>query len=1088
MELRLNKSKEARATAEPFTKDPFLMRSKYKKLGFYYHGFAAYLQQDYLVAGRSLNQLNPFDDPDNGLHARYLMGRVYQISEEMDKALAMYDKVLADYDVQKKAAIEAMKRPDQFKNIPTERVRIEHLARNPAPDHVSGSVFFSACLLYEASKFGEALGRFQAFAKDFPGSPFQPEAALRVGYCQVQLKQYAEATATLTPLGEKNPRLADQILFWLGKAQVGAALAADPANPQLRANGLKTALATLKTAADRAQQLAGNDPDAKLRRGEILLELADTHQHAQLYKEAAALYDQLLAEKALPARTEETTQRLIAALHLAGDFGRSDQVCTAFQKDFPRSPLLPVVAFRTAENAYFTALAAEKRPESPTKAADLSKLFEEAARRYAQLIERYPEYERLHLARYGLAMCHFKRNAFEEASKVLDTIPAAERAGELSLAPYLLAECLIRLTPAKAEDALAVGMLQEKLQQAALNLDSFIGANPKAAETPDAILKLGVCQTRLAVIMAVPQERNVALNLARLTFEKLIKDFPKEPQGIQAVMERAKVMNYQGDKNGAINELRKFTTDPLQQSVAAPIAVLHLATLLREQNKAADAATMLDAARKRHEPNLTKDQPERVALLRYHHGICLQESGKMAEARAQLDTIPQLAKDKPIAVEAVLRSGQCKIVEAKQAIEKTRQQLGAGNLKSDQINALNAQLQAGYNSLNEAAQTLQARAEEFRAAQQNLDARARMFYEAAWAWRTISEQEVNSTLQKMRVENQRLLQAEADKKALPGTKAAQMALPVIARATVPVQPAEGKARNAYQILIGSFPDTMLSIESRFELAEMMADRDEIDPAIKNLKEALDKEPSDNKVPSAELIDKMRIRLGACLMAKKEYKDALEKFSVVADNPKSPLIAQGLYRAGECHLELGEIDKAIARFALFRDKGEFHNVQGISDRAMLRLGHALAMDKKWDLSRTALEQFTQRFGGSLWIHEARFGIGWAFQNAGQFDPAVNAYNAVIAGTANELAAKAHLQIGLCRLEQKRYGDAATSLLVVPFTFDYPELSAAALTEAARALIEDKKPEQAERLLKRVVKYYPKSEWAKVAEKRLEGLMK
>ena len=45
-----------------------------------------------------------------------------------------------------------------------------------------------------------------------------------------------------------------------------------------------------------------------------------------------------------------------------------------------------------------------------------------------------------------------------------------------------------------------------------------------------------------------------------------------------------------------------------------------------------------------------------------------------------------------------------------------------------------------------------------------------------------------------------------------------------------------------------------------------------------------------------------------------------------------------------------------------------------------------------------------------------------------------------------------------------------------------------TEAARAFSEDKKPEQAERLLQRVVKDYPQSEWAKVAKKRLEELMK
>lgn len=1084
MELRIGKIKEAKATAEPFTKDPQLAKTRYVKLGLYYHGFASFLLQDYLVAGRSLNQLNPFDDPTFGLHARYLMGRIYQITEEPDKALAAYDKLLADFDKQKKDAIEAMKRPDQFKNNPTERERVDRLAKGPAPDHVAASIFYSACLQYEGGKFGEALGRFQAFTKDYPNSSLHPEAALRVGYCQVQLKQFAEAATTLTPLVDKNPRLADQILFWLGKAQAGVALAADPANPQARENGLKTALATLKGAADRANQLLASDPDAKLRRAEILLEAADVMQLARMHKEAAAQYEALLNEKANPARVEETTQRFISALHLAGDYGRSDQVCLAFQKEFPRSPLLQIVAFRMAENAYFAALGAEKQPN---RAPELPKLYDEAGKRYKLLIDRYPEFERIHLARYGQAMCHFKRNEYEAAQKVLEAIPVADRSGDLANAPYLLAECLIRLAPEKAEDALAVGMLTEKLSQAQQNLDAFIGANPKAPEVPDAMLKLGVCQTRLALQLANPPERNQGLTAARATFDKLIQAYPKDLQGIQAVMERAKCQAAQGDKGGAINELRKFTADPLQQSPVAPIAVLQLATLLREQNKADEAAQILNAARQKHEPGL-KDNPERIALLRYHHGICLQEANKPAEARQQLDTIAQIAQGKPVAVEAALRSGQCRIVEAKLAIDNARKLLAMGNLKSEQLQQANTALNNGFNALNEAAQTLQTRAEEFKATQPNYEARARMFYDAAWAWRFIADQEIARARAQMQLEKQKQLQAEADKKAAPGTKAPAVPLPEIDRALVALQPSEGKARNSYQILIGSFPDILVSVEARFELAEMLAERSEFDPAIKLLQEALDKEPADNKSPSPELIDKIRIRLGSCFVAKKMHKEALDKFAVVADNPKSPLVAQGLYRAGECHLDLGENDKAIARFIVFRDKGEFQNVPGVSDRALLRLGHAYAAAKQWEPSKQAMEIFTQRYGNSPWIHDARYGLGWALQNAGQFDPAVNAYNAVIANTASELAAKAHLQIGLCRLEQKRWGDAATSLLVVPFTFDYPDLSAAALTEASRALIEDKKPEQAERLLKRVIKDYPQSEWAKVAQMRLDTLNK
>ena len=34
----------------------------------------------------------------------------------------------------------------------------------------------------------------------------------------------------------------------------------------------------------------------------------------------------------------------------------------------------------------------------------------------------------------------------------------------------------------------------------------------------------------------------------------------------------------------------------------------------------------------------------------------------------------------------------------------------------------------------------------------------------------------------------------------------------------------------------------------------------------------------------------------------------------------------------------------------------------------------------------------------------------------------------------------MNIGLCRLAQKRYAEACTALLVVPYTYDYPQLSA------------------------------------------------
>jgi TolA-binding protein len=90
------------------------------------------------------------------------------------------------------------------------------------------------------------------------------------------------------------------------------------------------------------------------------------------------------------------------------------------------------------------------------------------------------------------------------------------------------------------------------------------------------------------------------------------------------------------------------------------------------------------------------------------------------------------------------------------------------------------------------------------------------------------------------------------------------------------------------------------------------------------------------------------------------------------------------------------------------------------------------------------------------------------------------------TSAEVAARAQLQIGLCRLEQKRLPEAAYALLVVPFSYDYPDLSALALCEASRVLAELKQTHQAARLLERVLKDHPNSPWAEVARQRLGTL--
>jgi TolA-binding protein len=1028
MELRLGKPKEARTTVEPFLKDAGLARSPYRPLGLYYLGFAAYLLNDIPTAGKSLNQLSPFDQPF-GPHACFLLGRIHATLGENAEAATAFDTVLATYARQKADTVEALKQPDRFKNDPWEKARLEALVKEPAPDYIAGATFYGACLNYEAGKFSEALPKFQNFAKDFPTSPLKDAATLRAGFCMVQLKLYDDAVKTLQPLSA-NPVLADQALHWLGKAQLSQALATEVNNPNLRKQRLTAALTSLQEAANKAGQ---GDADAKARRPEVLLELADAHLHADQPKQAAVIYDLLVAEKLLPAKAEEVLQRAIDAHHLAGDVATSEARVASFRQQFPNSPLLPLVLFRSAENAFITAEQQAKKDGPAGRQA-----FADAAKQYQEVVTRFPEFERVQRARYGLALCHLALEEWEQAATVLEAIPVPERTNDLAVVNYVLADCLIRTAPAKAEDALQDNMLREKLTTAVGLLNTFIAANPRAIETPDAMLKLAHCHKRLGLQLASGQERNEALQKARASLEQLLREFPQSPLVGSAHLERAKVLVLQGDKGNAINALRQFTTDPLQKSPVAALGLITLATLLREQNQAPAAAETLQQARQKFESQLTTSpaQADWVPLLRYHHGVALVEAGKMPEAKVAFEQAVQAAGEKPIAADATLKLLQCQTDELKKKLAGIEQEKVKPNLPPSQIADIDSRIQATKGQLLVVAKAIEQKADQFKLTLPQSETRARMLYDAAWTYRA----------------------------------------------------AGGDPVPAYTKLIAEFAELSLAVEARLELAELLAEGRQLDEAIKLLKEALEQETTDKPTPP-ETIERIRLRLGVALFDKKDYTAAQRQFDAVAANDKSSHRGQAVYRLAECLFVRGQFEEAKERLKLFRDNGAFHNVPGVSDRAMLRLGHAYFQLQRWDSARQAFQTTLDRYGtASPWAVDARYGIAQTFQNQGRYDDAVVAYTQVVQMTSDDRAGRARMQIGECRAKQSRWADAAKDFQTVYSTYaSIAELKFPAMLEHARVLVEEKKLSEAIKVLERVVTDAPKdSEWTKTATERLEKL--
>src|SRR5262249_50615746 len=150
------------------------------------------------------------------------------------------------------------------------------------------------------------------------------------------------------------------------------------------------------------------DPQGKARRGEMLMDLAEAQVLAKQYREAASTCATVINDKLAPTREDEATLQQATAYQLAGDYAESDKACERFREKHKSSTLLPAVMFRQAENAAFRALAAEKQANAEQRAKEAAKHNDDAIKRYAELIDKYPEYAHVNLARQGLGMAHYR--------------------------------------------------------------------------------------------------------------------------------------------------------------------------------------------------------------------------------------------------------------------------------------------------------------------------------------------------------------------------------------------------------------------------------------------------------------------------------------------------------------------------------------------------------------------------------------------------------------------------------------------------------------------------------------------------------
>jgi TolA-binding protein len=1075
--LRLGKNKEAAEAAEACLKEAAPARSPYREQALYQQGYARFGLKEYLPAGRALSQLAPFAQ-SFGLHARYLLGRIHHLAEARPEAALQYRAVLADYDQRRKAAQAAMQNPNAL--TAERREAYTQLLNGPAPEYLARTAFYLALLTCENENYGDALAGFTAFIKQNPTSSYLAEAQLRQGFCRLQLGNYAEAMTVLQTLTNQ-PARADRALWWLARCQTKSA---DPKTAATYDVTLKSAAENLRRAADLTGFLTQTDPDAKFRRSEILMELADTLILAKQYKDAADVYQRVQQESPASTRSEEAMQRRVTVLQLGGWYRESDELGAQFEQTNPESVLLPVVLFRRSENAYLMATTTNSAASMPNRATEVPRLFGEAIARCQRIMERYPDCAYINQARETAGVSYYRLGKFKDAVEMLRGIPAEACVDGLAGVPYLMADSLIRCAPQDPTDAIAAADLLDKARQAAKQLDKFIAANEKSPQLPDALLKLGWCCSRVGELTQAVDERKQVLASGRAAYDRLIQQYAQDPAVPQAVLERAGVQAAQGELAPAITELNRFTQEPLRSSSTATLALSRLAVLLRSQNRGLEAATAIQQYRSQCETNLLRDsmQSNSVAALQYEQAMGWKQGGKTAEARALFESILKQFPGHPVAVNAAWRATQSRREELSVQVEAARQVLGRAGVRPEEQAAAQRSLGEAMNGIRDAVFALQARADTLGRGAPGSPAHLDALYEIAWSCRSLAEVELELAVRQLRQEAVERLRVKLGKQLPAGQAPAAIREPEIAVADVAMPLSERTALEYYERLVVAAPEAPLACQARVELAELYARRGQYEQAARALSAAL------NQRPAPELVPQIRVRLAAASLGCKKFAVAQGQAEAVALEAASPLASYARYLMGEACFQQQEWKRAIDRLAPFRDQGALQNVPDVSDRALLRLGEAYLKIAQFDACRQTLAALSQRFPQSPWIDEALYTIGLACQKQEQYDQAVEAFRQVTGRTASAWGAQAQLQIGLCRMAQKRPADARQAFLAVPFTYDYPEWQAPAYVEAARASLELKQGEIAVLYLQKVTQQYAGSPWAQAARDQLDAMEK
>ncbi|MEZ6125147.1 MAG: tetratricopeptide repeat protein [Planctomycetaceae bacterium] len=905
-----------------------------------------------------------------------------------------------------------------------------YLKKYPQGEDVGRAQFFRAESLYQLQQMEAAAAEYQAFLKAQPESDYRPDAMYALGTIQQSLKQDAAATATFAEFSSKYPNSKLVTEVRMRQANLlydgGKYAQAMPLYEQVAAN----------------RQFEKADV-AMLRQARCLYEQGQRVEAARMYWN-------------IPREFKNTTHYDAAILAGALCYIEDEKY------DLARSGLEQVAARNVPQAAEATEWLARSwlKTGNPAKAAEIADAGRrrftgdqarpeidfvridalreipaqkaKAAQEYAAFAAAHPQHKLAAESLYLAALTALEVEQFDAARKYgeqfLKQFPSAEQKADVL---FVLAESYL---------------VSQQYREAAARYREFLNVGTEHANRP-------LANVRLATALHLAGEHNEVPGLLATAMDK-ISDKALRSEAL-TVMGRSELAR--GNHAAAVDNLRKAIAENPDQKHDGTL--LTLSDALRKQGRAADADAELKqliqrypdsalAAEGRYRLGNTDYDAERYqdAMAQYREVVskwpqsefapharlalawCSFHLGEFADAvRTINDLQKQDAKRMPPRSFYVRAMADYELSEFDAAIRDADQYLQTKPEKTDRLDALFVKglAQAGQKKLNEAAATYRS----ILADSKDYAGGDKAAFELGWTLLDLDQHE--------------------------------------------------QAVAAFGQLARDFPDSPLAGDSLFQVGEAYYQAERFDDAAKAYQTSAD------KLKDGEVAEKSLHKLGWSQLKADHVPAAAQAFSAQLTRfPNGSLATDARFMLGECHFRTSEWAKAATAYEQMIATGD----SDYRALAMFRCGKCASEQEQWADCLQWYRRVLTDYPNFEMRPEAIYGVGWALQNQGQFQQAMEQYTQVTEITDTETAANAEFMLGECCFALKDHQQATRHFLKTVLKYQRPEWSPMAYFEAARCFEVLKDIDQARSCYNDLIQQFPQHAKVPDARRRLEALGK